>query len=285
MTRIDQTFKRLKKNDEKALITYIMAGDPSMEITKELIFAMEDGGADIVELGVPFSDPLADGPVIQRASERALSNGTTPIDIFNMVNRIRKKSNIPIVLMTYYNIIYHYDERSFVKDAVRAGVDGVIVPDLPPEEGKNLIEVSREEGLDTIFLLAPTSRNKRISLVSKKSRGFIYYVSLTGVTGVREKLSATMGPMIRRIKGQTKKPVVAGFGISNVEQARTAAASSDGVVMGSALVKLIEDNVISGNVTDLVRNFVNSIKIGLRHNEETFEENTKMLGDYLTGKM
>lgn len=282
MTRISDKFKKLKAQNEKALITYIMAGDPSIEDSEKLIYALEEGGADIIELGVPFSDPLADGPVIQRASERALASKTTLLKVFNLVNRVREHSSIPIVLMTYYNIIYNYDERSFVTDALRAGVDGVIIPDLPPEECKPLIKMTRQEGLDLIFLLAPTSNEKRISLITKKSRGFIYYVSLKGVTGTRETLSSSIKPMVDRIKNGTTKPVAVGFGISDAKQAAIAAAASDGVVIGSAIVKVIEENIESDSMINKVRDFVNSIKIGMRNNPSNFEDNTKMLGDYLS---
>lgn len=282
MTAISKTFKKLKSQNEKALITYIMAGDPSIETTEQLIYALEEGGADIIELGVPFSDPLADGPVIQRASERALASQTNLMKVFNLVNRVREKSSIPIVLMTYYNIIYNYDERSFVTDALRAGVDGVIIPDLPPEECKPLIKLAATEGLDLIFLLAPTSNDKRISLISKKSRGFIYYVSLKGVTGARESLSSSIKPMVEKIKKVTSKPVAVGFGISNAQQAALAGAAADGVVIGSAIVKLIEENMDNESMTNSVRDFVNSIKLGMRHNPANFEDNTKMLGDYLS---
>ncbi|MDH3975003.1 MAG: tryptophan synthase subunit alpha [Deltaproteobacteria bacterium] len=282
MTAISKTFKQLKKQNEKALITYIMAGDPSIEATEQLIYALEEGGADIIELGVPFSDPLADGPVIQRASERALASKTNLMKVFNLVNRVREKSSIPIVLMTYYNIIYNYDERSFVTDALRAGVDGVIIPDLPPEECKPLIKQSRKEGLDLVFLLAPTSNDKRISLISAKSRGFIYYVSLKGVTGTRESLSSSVKPMVDKIKEATSKPVAVGFGISNAKQAAIAGAAADGVVIGSAIVKLIEENVDSDSMINSVRDFVNSIKLGMRHTPASFEEDTRILGDYLS---
>lgn len=285
MTGISKTFKKLKSQNEKALITYIMAGDPSIEETEKLIYALEEGGADIIELGVPFSDPLADGPVIQRASERALASNTTLLQVFNLVNRVRKQSSIPIVLMTYYNIIYSYDERAFVTDAVRAGVDGVIIPDLPPEECKPLIKLTRDEGLDLIFLLAPTSNEKRISLISNKSRGFIYYVSLKGVTGARDTLSSTIKPMVDKIKKETSKPVAVGFGISNPKQAAIAGDGAEGVVIGSAIVKIIEENMGSDSMIGNVRDFVNSIKLGLRHNPANFEDNTKMLGDYLSERL
>ena len=282
MSRISKKFKALKNTDGKALISYIMAGDPSIEKTEDLIYALEEGGADIIELGVPFSDPLADGPVIQRASERALASKTTLVKVLNMVSKVRERSNIPIVLMTYYNIIFNYDERSFVQDAMRAGVDGVIIPDLPPEEGKLLIELAKSAGLDTIFLLAPTSSEKRISLISKKSKGFIYYVSLTGVTGIRTKLSASIAPMMTKIKSETAKPIAVGFGISNARQAAEASRFADGIVIGSAIVKLVEDNLKSGTMTSKVRDFASDIKAAISDKSFNLKKDSKMLGDYLT---
>ena len=282
MSRISKKFKALKNTDGKALISYIMAGDPSIEKTEDLIYALEEGGADIIELGVPFSDPLADGPVIQRASERALASKTTLVKVLNMVSKVRERSNIPIVLMTYYNIIFNYDERSFVQDALRAGVDGVIIPDLPPEEGRLLIELTKSAGLDTIFLLAPTSSDKRISLISKKSKGFIYYVSLTGVTGLRTKLSASIAPMMTKIKNKTAKPIAVGFGISNAEQAAEASSFADGIVIGSAIVKIVEDNLKNESMTNKVRDFASEIKAAISGKSFNPDKDSKMLGDYLT---
>lgn len=282
MSSISKKFKALKNTDGKALITYIMAGDPTIEKTEELIYALEEGGADIIELGVPFSDPLADGPVIQRASERALASKTTLVKVLNMVSKVRERSNIPIVLMTYYNIIFNYDERSFVQDAIRAGVDGVLIPDLPPEEGKLLIDLTKSAGLDMIFLLAPTSSEKRISLISKKSKGFIYYVSLTGVTGLRTKLSASIAPMIKKIKSKTAKPIAVGFGISNAQQAAEASSLADGIVIGSAIVKIVEDNLEDGNMTNKVKEFASNIKAAISDKSFNPEKDSKMLGNYLT---
>lgn len=285
MSRIARKFRALNNTNGKALISYIMAGDPSIEKTEELIYALEEGGADIIELGVPFSDPLADGPVIQRASERALASKTTLVKVLNMVSKVRERSDIPIVLMTYYNIIFNYDERSFVQDALRAGVDGVIIPDLPPEEGKLLIELTKATKLDTIFLLAPTSSNKRISLISKKSKGFIYYVSLTGVTGVRNKLSASIAPMMAKIMNETSKPIAVGFGISNAQQASEASCLADGIVIGSAIVKIVEDNLKSENMTNKVRDFASNIKAAISDKSFNTEKDSKVLGDYLVEKL
>ena len=265
MTRISEAFNDARARGEKALITYIMAGDPSIEKTKEIIFALEDGGADIIELGVPFSDPLADGPTIQKASERALACNTTLDKVLSLVADVRKSSEIPIVIMTYYNIIFKYGEERFVDEATARGVDGVIVPDLPPEEAKDFIRFSRAKGLDTIFLLAPTSTERRISLISKKSTGFIYYVSLTGVTGVRQEISKSIGPMVKKIKGCTNKPVAVGFGISTPSQASEVARYSDGIVVGSAIVKIIGELSNDETLSSSIKSFVKSIKDQLSH--------------------
>ena len=186
--RIEEAFKRLKEKNQKALIPFITAGDPDLDKTGELVMAMEKAGADIIELGVPFSDPIADGPIIQRASYRALKGGVSLRKILGLVKDLRRETSVPIVLMTYYNPVFKYGLSEFVKDAVGAAVDGIIVPDLPPEEGRGIIEEGMKAGLDTIFLIAPTSTRERIKMISALSRGFIYYVSLTGVTGARESL-------------------------------------------------------------------------------------------------
>src|SRR5512135_3661438 len=183
MSRIKNTFNKLRKKTETALIPYIMAGDPDLSTTRALIVEMEKAGADIIELGAPFSDPLADGPTIQKAAIRSLGHHTSIKDVLGLVSDIRKVSKIPLIIMTYYNLIFHYGEERFVQDAAAAGLDGIILPDLPPEEAGTLLPAAKKSGLDTIFLLAPTSTEDRIRAVSKVSQGFIYYVSLTGVTG------------------------------------------------------------------------------------------------------
>ncbi|MBE9537270.1 MAG: tryptophan synthase subunit alpha [Proteobacteria bacterium] len=263
MNRIEKRFRALAKSDDKALIAYIMAGDPDLETTGELILALEEGGADIIELGVPFSDPLADGPVIQRASERALASKTSLKKVLGLVKDIRKKTDIPIILMTYYNIIYKYGEADFASHASSAGVDGVIIPDLPPEEGSDIIGHCRSNGIDTIFLLAPTSNDKRIRKVSLASRGFVYYVSLTGVTGVRTALSDSIKPMTDKIRKTSKRPLAVGFGISNARQAAEVAANADGVVVGSAIVKLVEENIGTKGIIPAVKGLASELKAGI----------------------
>ncbi len=253
MSRITDTFHELKKSGKKALIPYIMAGDPSIDATKEFVLDLEAGGADIVELGVPFSDPLADGPTIQRAAERSLQNGTTLKKVLTLVKEIRRQSDIPLILMTYYNPIFKYGIERFIKKAAGVGVDGVIIPDLIPDEAEDFIGLARQHDLDTVFLLAPTSTRDRIHKVSKASRGFIYYVSITGITGSRLSIGETMKDTLRSIRRATKKPVAVGFGISTPEEASVVAKLADGIIIGSAIVKLITQG-------RSIKNFVRNIR-------------------------
>ena len=265
MSRIKNTFNRLKKKNEKALIPYVMAGDPDLAATRQIVLALEQAGCDILELGAPFSDPLADGPTIQKAALRSLQHHTNIKDVLGLVAEVRKVSRLPLIIMTYYNLIFHYGEERFVQDAVAAGLDGIILPDLPPEEAGTLILLAKKAGLDTIFLLAPTSTEDRIRAVSKVSQGFIYYVSLTGVTGSHLGLQqAAIKGSIDRIKAQTDKPVAVGFGITTPDQAAQVAQSgADGVIVGSALVKVIEEHIGSPDLADRAASFVRSLKEGV----------------------
>jgi tryptophan synthase alpha chain len=240
-SRIAKKFRDIRKKNGKAFIPYIMAGDPNIGRTRELIRILEDCGADIIELGVPFSDPLADGPTIQRAAQRALDEGVTLKKVIALVAELRLSSRIPIILMTYYNPVYKYGEERFARDAAAAGVDGIIVPDLPPDEADNLIKHSKKSGLDTIFLLAPTSTDSRIQKVSKASSGFIYYVPITGITGAKLSMDASIESHMARIRKVTDKPVAVGFGISTPEEASAISRFADGVIVGSAIVKRIEE--------------------------------------------
>ena len=239
MNRIEAKFKELKKKKKKALILYMTAGDPSLARNAELITAFEKEGVDLIELGVPFSDPLADGVVIQGASQRALKRGTTLKKILDLVGKIRKKSQLPLLLMSYLNPILNFGLDHFAATARRAGVDGLIVPDLPPEEGKEVSAAMRKHGIYVVYLLAPTSGPARLKLVTRASRGFVYYVSLTGVTGARKALSPEMARNIRLAKKKARMPVCAGFGISTPEQAKAAARAADGVIIGSAIVRAL----------------------------------------------
>jgi tryptophan synthase alpha chain len=264
MNRIDIKFKELKQKNKKAFIVYICAGDPDIATTKELVLEFDKAGADIIELGVPFSDPLADGPTIQRASQRALKNRVNLPIIFSMVKALRKKTDIPLILMTYYNPGYNYGIKNFMTDAKNAGADGVIVPDLIPEEAGELIAASKPCGFDTIFLAAPTSPTERLQLIAKKSSGFIYYVSLTGVTGERKSLPADIRRHIRRLKDITKKPVCVGFGVSTPQQVKDLSRFCDGVIVGSAVIKRIEENLKNkGAIVKKTAGFVKSLLKGL----------------------
>jgi tryptophan synthase alpha chain len=241
LTRISETFKRLNQQGKKAFIPYMMAGDPSLEKTRDVVLLFEACGADIVELGVPFSDPLADGPTIQRASERALKNGVTLRKVISLVKDLRQVTQIPLVLMTYFNPVFKYGTDAFIKDARSAGVDGMIIPDLPPDEAGDFIKLSRKAALDTIFLLAPTSTEDRIRKVTKAASGFIYYVSITGITGASLLLDGSMDLLISNIRKYTDKPIAVGFGVSTPEEAAAIARISDGVIVGSAIVKKLHD--------------------------------------------
>ncbi len=240
MSRIAEKFAQLKKNGGKALITFITAGDPDLDMTRDLIPEMEKSGADIIELGVPFSDPMADGPTIQMASERALAAGTTLEKILAMVESVRRVSQVPIILMGYFNPVFRYGIGKFASDAVRAGVDGVLLVDLPPEEAAGFRSEALARGLDVIFLLTPTSDDKRIEKVARLAGGFVYYVSVTGVTGARKSVADDVLDAVTKIKKRIDLPVAVGFGISAPSQAAKVAAVADGVVVGSALVKLFE---------------------------------------------
>ncbi|MBQ1312737.1 MAG: tryptophan synthase subunit alpha [Blautia sp.] len=230
--RIEEAFQH-----GKAFIPFITCGDPSLAVTEKLVFAMEEAGADLIELGIPFSDPTAEGPVIQEASTRALSGGVTTDRIFDMVRSIRKKSVIPMVFMTYANVVFSYGTERFLKTAAEIGMDGLILPDVPFEEKEEFDTVCKEHGLDLISLIAPTSRD-RISAIAKEAEGFVYCVSSLGVTGVRSRITTDIGAMVKLVKEEKDIPCAVGFGISTPEQARDMAKYADGVIVGSAIVKL-----------------------------------------------
>lgn len=241
MNRIDRALRDIATRHKKAFIPYIMAGDPSPEKTKDTVLLLERCGADIIELGVPFTDPLADGPTIQRAAERALEAGVSLRTVISLVKELRGKTQIPLILMTYYNPVFKYGDERFVMDAVESGVDGIIIPDLPPDEAGELITLARRAGLATIFLLAPTSTEKRIKKVARSSRGFIYYVSMTGITGSRLSLDTSLREAVENIRRVTNKPIAVGFGISTPGEAKRVADSADGVIIGSAIVRRLHE--------------------------------------------
>ncbi len=264
--RITATFDRLRRRGEKALISYIMAGDPSLAKTEALVPALEQAGADLIELGVPFSDPIADGPVIQKAAERALRSGTTITRILDTIKTLRTQTQVPLILMTYYNTIMAMEEHRFCQEAVQAGVDGVIVPDMPPEEAGLLQEAAEENGLCVIFLLAPTSTTTRKALVIQRTNGFIYYVSMTGITGAKLRDRDSIKQHVRALQKKAKKPVAVGFGIATPDDARQIAAFSDGVIVGSALVRKIEELQHSPDLIHGVSQFTASLKAALSCN-------------------
>jgi len=238
VSRIAATFERLRGEHRQALVPFVVAGDPNLGVTEQAVAALIRAGADMVELGVPFSDPVADGPINQRAYQRALAGGVTVRDVIELVGQARPAA--PVVLLSYYNPIVQYGVGRFCADAARHGVDGVVIPDLPADEADELVSAARPVGLDTIFLLAPTSTDTRIRVVAGRSSGFIYGVSVTGVTGVRDQLPEEIRESVGRIKKLTRLPVCVGFGVSTPDQARRVAEIADGVIVGSALVALLE---------------------------------------------
>ena len=239
MSRIGGVFAR---SGRKALIAYVTVGYPSVESTLEVVPVLAEAGCDIVELGIPFSDPLADGTTIQEASSRALQAGVTPKTCLEVAGRLREKVDVPLVFMTYYNPVLHYGLGSFCSACTSAGIDGLIVPDLPPDEAGDLDGFCRREGLDLVYLVTPTSTGERIALVSQESRGFIYLVSLVGVTGARDSLPAGFEDFVGRVRRETTKPLCVGFGIGTPDQAHRVAQVADGVIVGSRLVQLIRDD-------------------------------------------
>lgn len=260
MNRIEQKFKELKKHNKKAFIVFITAGYPDLNTTKRLAIEFAKSGVDILELGVPFSDPLADGPVIQESSQVALENKINLNHILELVRQIRRYAAIPICLMTYYNPIFCFGEKRFIKQARVVGVDGVIIPDLPPEEARAFISRANKLELDTIFFLAPTSPPERMQLVSRLTRGFIYYISLTGVTGPRKKLPADMLRNLKIIKGFTSQPLCVGFGVSGPSQVVEIYRIADGVIVGSAIIKKIKENLGRKDLVERVVRFVSQLK-------------------------
>lgn len=262
--RISATFNKLRAQSQKALIPYIMAGDPSLSETEKLVLALEKAGADLIELGVPFSDPIADGPVIQKAAERSLRSETSLKDILSTVKTLRTKTQIPLILMTYYNTIMAMGEPEFCEQAVDAGVDGVIVPDMPPEESALLANASKKSGGPTlIFLLAPTSTKERQASVIQKTKGFIYYVSLTGTTGAKLQDLQSVRENVEKLREQTDKPVAIGFGISSPDDARKIAEFSDGVIVGSAIVRQIDNHQHDSTLVERVSQLTQLLKTAI----------------------
>lgn len=242
MNRIQKKFAELKRKHKKALILFLTAGEPSLQKNEALFHAFEKDGMDLMEFGVPFSDPLADGPVIQASSLKSLKRGINLKKILRLVRRIRRWSQAPVLLMSYLNPILHYGLERFGRDAAVAGVDGLILPDVPPEEGHEISSVMRRHRVDLVYLLAPTSSHRRQKLVTRSSRGFVYFVSLTGVTGSGHSNSASIRSFVKSAKKMTRLPVCVGFGISTPEDAKKMASISDGVIVGSAIVKALSSH-------------------------------------------
>lgn len=256
MSKISEAFK-----DTKAFIPFITGGDLSLEITEQLLYAMEEAGADIIEIGIPFSDPIAEGPVIQAANERALAVGCTTDKLFKTVKKARKKVQVPMVFLTYLNPIYTYGKERFMERCRECGIQGVIVPDMPFEEKGELKEVCKEYGIEIISLIAPTS-NERIAAIAKEAEGYIYCVSSLGVTGVREQISTDIKGMVDKVRQVTEVPCAVGFGISTPEQAQKMAAVSDGVIVGSRIVKIVEE--YGEHAVPYVKEYVENMKKALK---------------------
>ena len=262
MTRISLLFDNLKRNARKGLIAYLTVGDPSPEHTPALVEALERGGADLIELGVPFSDPIADGPVIQRAGQRALAAGTTLRKVLDVAAKIRRRSEIPLLLFTYLNPVVRYGLDALARDAVSCGIDGCLLTDASVEEAGEYVNAMRRQDLDTVFLAAPTSTERRLRLVAEYSTGFVYLVSRTGVTGARESLSTAVAPLIAAVRAVTSLPLAVGFGISRPEHVAELGRHVEAVVVGSALVSLIERNVDNPSLEIQLESFVRELKHG-----------------------
>lgn len=269
MSAIDEVFFKCSHEGRAAFIPFLMAGDPDLNATAEYMEALAAGGADIIELGVPFSDPIADGPVNQRAAVRALESGTKLSGILQLVARHRDRLGIPIVLFTYFNPLHARGVERFAEQAAASGVDGVLCVDLPPEEGeRDFIPALREQGVDTVFLLAPTSTRERVSKVGESSTGFVYYVSRTGVTGERAALPSDLVRDVKRLRKRLDQPLAVGFGLSTPEQIAAVGEIADGVVVGSAFVRLIEENAGASGLPMMLEDRVRDLSAPLRQRAE-----------------
>lgn len=259
MNRIVEKFNHLKKSGQKGFIVYIGAGDPDLAATRELALAFDEAGVDILELGVPFSDPLADGLVNQLAAQRGLESGTTPVKVLETVQSIRRHSGIPIVLYIYFNLIHKVGMKQFIADAAKAGVDGLLVLDLPPEESENYEALMKQGGLCNIYLIAPTTPEDRMEFIVKRGSGFVYYVSREGVTGMQKQIAANLASQTAKIRAHTELPIAVGFGVSNPEQAKLVAKNADAVVVGSAVVNQIAGHRKSKDMAKRVGQFAKSL--------------------------
>jgi tryptophan synthase alpha chain len=264
MGRIGERFAGLRARGERALVPFVTAGDPDLETTAALVRSMEEAGADLIELGVPFSDPIADGPTIQRASERALAAGTSLRRVLMLVKELRPRVDIPLLLMGYANPFYAMGAEGFADAAAAAGVDGVICPDLPPEEGEDLYGALESRGVDAVLLASPTTTDARLAMLARRTRGFLYYVPLTGVTGARREVAQGLAEGVARVRAHGDVPVCVGFGISRPEHAAEVGRFADGVVVGSALVERIERAADPAEAVASVSELVAELKAALR---------------------
>lgn len=260
MSNISATLEALQKQGKKALVTFITAGDPDLDTSEKIVHALIESGVDLIELGFPFSDPMADGPTIQLASERALESGTTLRGVLDMVARVRQHSNVPVILMGYFNPVFCYGPELFAQDAAAAGVDGLLLVDLPPEEADELHPLLKDAGIDLITLLAPTTDAQRSARLAAAGEGFLYYVSMTGVTGSKQVDAGAIAAAVGELKAQSPVPVAVGFGVSTPADASAVADIADAVVVGSALVKLIAEKSASPDLLNAVGAFVRSLK-------------------------
>jgi tryptophan synthase alpha chain len=265
VSRLGATFEAVRARGERALVAFFTAGDPSLEMTARLVIEAERRGADVIELGVPFSDPVGDGPVIQRAGLRALTNGVSLRRVLELMRTLRGEVRVPIVFMTYYNPILSFGLSAFAETAGKVGVDGVIVVDLPPEESGTLRGETDAAGVDMIHLVAPTSTPDRVRMIARQTRGFLYLVSLTGVTGERAELPPDLAAQIRAVRLVTTKPVCVGFGIGRPEQAAAVGRLADGVIVGSAIVRVVEEHAGSPSLVTAVGDFIAALKEPLRN--------------------
>ncbi len=263
MNRISKKIDLLKNQGQKAFIPFLTAGYPNIENTPELVWALESGGVSIVELGMPFSDPLADGPTIQTSSHQAIENGVTPNVVFDYIKNIRVKSEIPLIVFTYTNIVMHIGIESFMRKLSAHGGDGLLIPDLPLEEADQFVKSAHRENLRMVFLVSPLTSEKRMKRIEKLSDDFVYCVSVAGVTGARTQLFSQIGNYLKNVRKTIKKPVMVGFGVSNSEDARKISKFSDGVVVGSALINLLRQNAGCDNLAERVRDFAKDISTSI----------------------
>lgn len=259
MSRIADTFASLKRDDRRGFIPFITAGDPDLETTRDLILELARVGASVIELGVPFSDPMADGPVIQRASERALRHGFGLPEILDLVRGVRKQTRVPIILFSYFNPLFQFGLEKLVREAEHAQVDGILVTDLTPEEAGRFSAMLRAHEIDLIFLVAPTSTDERLKMIAERASGFIYAVSRAGVTGARAEVSAEAEKLVNRVRAVSNLPVAVGFGISKPEHVRDVWRYADAAVVGSAIVKMIEDHAGSSDLVQEIGRFIASL--------------------------